>query len=87
MLEATNTQPFSSNDKYRMPDRPYSLFEGLAGTICAWAEAIALIDLRLGKFDDRNVQEKLTKQPDKENLERVLLGIPGLGGYGAQGYL
>jgi hypothetical protein len=32
---------------YRRPDHPYSLFEGLAGAVCAWADACVVIRERL----------------------------------------
>jgi hypothetical protein len=35
---------------FRAPDRPYSLGEGLAGELCAWAETCAVIKTRLRKM-------------------------------------
>lgn len=36
--EARETPPFGNGNKYRTPDHPYSLFEGLAGTVLVWTE-------------------------------------------------
>ncbi|KAF2432205.1 hypothetical protein EJ08DRAFT_138558 [Tothia fuscella] len=48
LLEAHNTAPFKSDsDRYRMPDHPHSLFEGLAGTVWAWAEACIFLEAKL----------------------------------------
>lgn len=64
-----------------MPDTPYSLFEGLAGTICAWAEACVVITTRLRKLEKLeragiNIKGDIDKEDEYE------LGIPGLGGVG-----
>ncbi|KAG8799113.1 hypothetical protein FRC17_007223 [Serendipita sp. 399] len=40
--------PGDMDSPYRTPDRPYSLFEGLAGAVCCWAEACAMITSKLG---------------------------------------
>ncbi|KAG8906719.1 hypothetical protein FRB99_006317 [Tulasnella sp. 403] len=46
MVHATELPPILQNPllPYRTPDRPYSLFEGLAGAVCAWAEACCVIE-------------------------------------------
>ncbi|KPI38814.1 LanC-like protein 1 [Cyphellophora attinorum] len=51
LKECMNTKPFSEDleDKYRMPDHPYSLFEGLAGTVLVWMEAVRILDKMLSK--------------------------------------
>ncbi|KAE8388521.1 putative lanthionine synthetase C family protein [Aspergillus alliaceus] len=46
-----NTTPMASSNTYRMPDHPFSLHEGLSGTICAWAEACVAIQVRLRKME------------------------------------
>jgi hypothetical protein len=65
-----------------MPDKPYGLYEGLAGTTCAWAEACVVLVARLRKMDlDEQSGEKRGKED--ESLERHSfhkLGFPTLGG-------
>lgn len=46
-----NTTPMASSYAYRMADHPFSLHEGLSGTICAWAEACVAIQVRLRKME------------------------------------
>ncbi|KAJ5774462.1 hypothetical protein N7457_009358 [Penicillium paradoxum] len=46
-----NTSPTSSDKDYRTPDEPYSLFEGLAGNICAWADTCAVLRARMRKME------------------------------------
>lgn len=94
LLHARETRPYNrsaktvSND-YRMPDSPYSLFEGLAGTVCAWAEACAAIQTRLRKMelDDEGATPATTPEDDEifEKLSLRQLGFPGLGGHGPSG--
>lgn len=57
---------------YRTPDHPYSLFEGLSGTICAWLDACVLIRQRLSAPNEKVGQ---------------MLGIPGIGGARVHGLL
>jgi hypothetical protein len=60
LLEAQETLPFASSSAvtsgvqddnakrtYHLPDHPFSLQDGLAGTICAWAQACVLIQTKL----------------------------------------
>ncbi|PYI12844.1 lanthionine synthetase C family protein [Aspergillus violaceofuscus CBS 115571] len=51
LLEARKTPPYNDLKRdaslYRMPDRPYSLAEGLAGTVCAWANACVILQSML----------------------------------------
>lgn len=52
LLECRNTRPFvdsnqNSQRQYRLPDNPFSLFEGLAGNVCAWAESFIVIQARV----------------------------------------
>ena len=90
LLEATKTQPFNTeSDKYRMPDKPYSLYEGLAGTISAWAEACVILVARLRKMDlDKESGGKSWKE-DELLQEHTLheLGFPTLGGMRVTGFL
>lgn len=83
LLQARKTQPFNTHTyadsiQYRMPDAPYSLFEGLAGTVCAWMEACVVISARLRKMGVET--QKSGSQHDEGTLEHDLsykLGIPG----------
>ncbi|KAK9482880.1 hypothetical protein V1527DRAFT_454615 [Lipomyces starkeyi] len=88
LLHARETRPYShasgtSSYDYRMPDSPFSLFEGLAGTVCAWAEALLAIQARLRKME----LEDRYKVPDPaladdeifKQLALQQLGFPGLG--------
>jgi hypothetical protein len=90
LLVARDTPPFATDSPYRMPDNPLSLFEGLAGTICAWAEACVVIKARLARMQ-LHAQKHSRKNPYEDgNLatDRVdILGIPGLGGLGPHGLL
>lgn len=40
---------YRHSSTYRTPDRPYSLFEGLAGAICSWSEACVYLSERFGE--------------------------------------
>jgi len=84
LLEARSTQPFSEAEKYRMPDAPSSMFEGLAGTICAWSEACIVIKMRLQRME---MDGEPTHTNDTDILEGCLFGVPGLGGSGVRGLL
>jgi Lanthionine synthetase C-like protein len=53
---------------YQEPDVPYSLFEGLAGAVCAWVDACAAIQGRL--------------DPRPEHPSSQVFRLPGLGGLG-----
>ena len=94
LLHARKTRPYSRSHKsspnqYRMPDRPYSLFEGLAGTICAWSEACVIIEARLRemKLDEKGASYSTTLEDDEifAQLLQRRLGFPGLGGVGPNG--
>lgn len=84
LLEARFTRPFTNSEKYRLPDVPLSMFEGLAGTICAWSEACIVIKMRL---QEMNTNERALFTSDVRGLDKCLLGVPGLGGYGVRGLL
>lgn len=90
ILHARETQPYNhakssrtaSND-YRLPDHPYSLFEGLAGMLCAWGETVAVLRARLRKME-------LGEAGEDEAFKKCIqqqLGFPCLGGNGAVGVL
>lgn len=86
LLEARNTQPFHTDEPstpqhYRMPDNPYSLFEGLAGTVCAWAEACVVITAKLQKMENYMAERDGGFGSDREfrNSLQDELGMPGLG--------
>jgi len=84
LLETRFTQPFSSAERYRLPDAPLSMFEGLAGTVCAWSEACIVIEMRLHEMKGGN---GLSVAYNAKDLDNCLLGVPGLGGYGVRGFL
>jgi hypothetical protein len=88
LMEARETLPFSranlgseatkNEREYRMPDHPYSLFEGLAGTVCAWLEACIVIEAKLkimarGGVDDNE---------EYSRYQHHRLGFPCIGGGG-----
>jgi hypothetical protein len=80
LLHSTRLPPLINPDQapspFRMPDHPFSLFEGLAGAVCAWLDACIIIRDYLAGKDTTSVAE-----------ETKVLGIPGLGGLGAHGLL
>lgn len=84
LLLARETPPYStvlgipSGFDFRMPDRPYSLYEGLAGEMCAWAEACVVVQARLCKE---------AGQREKQNVKEKALGFPCLGGNGVRGIM
>ncbi|KAL1854172.1 hypothetical protein Plec18170_004936 [Paecilomyces lecythidis] len=97
LLYARKTQPFSDSAEarrnFRIPDRPYSLFEGLAGTVCAWADACVVIRMRLRKMELAEelgrplTQEDMKTDETWEQHSARLLGIVGFGGMGLTGGL
>jgi hypothetical protein len=86
LLEALETPPFKSEGegRYRMPDRPWSLYEGLAGLVCAWSEACVLLRMKLRVFELEKAgmveKETIGKDGDILKLKSLLLGFPGLVG-------
>jgi len=80
LLECRNTRPFVDNDKYRWPDSPYSLFEGLAGTVCAWMEAALTVRAKMRKMELQN-GGITSPTEDKEywGILQAKLGFPGIG--------
>ncbi|KAK9364912.1 hypothetical protein V1509DRAFT_451565 [Lipomyces kononenkoae] len=94
LLQARETPPYSrdlSSHRYRMPDSPFSLFEGLSGTVCAWAEACGMIQARVRKMEleeeHKMFSTAIPRDEIFEQLMRLRLGIPGLGGNGPHGLL
>ena len=82
LLHARETQLFNTTatqQQYRMPDNPYSLFEGLSGTVCAWAEACVAISKRLRSVEEVERREMPSNRDSQNGYE---LGMPGLGGAG-----
>lgn len=83
LLHARNTPPYDkSSDTYRVPDHPFSLTEGLAGTVCAWADACVAIQARLRKIQleaQGPISEAaLKKDAVFRELESRQLGFPTL---------
>ena len=74
LLKSTELPPLAPGESspFRTPDHPYSLFEGLAGAVCAWLDACVIIR---GNLDKGTTSTKM------------VLGFPGFGGVGANGYL
>ncbi|KAL4814652.1 hypothetical protein BDW67DRAFT_186454 [Aspergillus spinulosporus] len=90
MLYARETPPYNASPEtasnyHRMPDNPYSLFEGLSGTVCAWAEASIVIRARLRKLEVGG--EHIDQDPVFRRCRQKQLGFPCLGGNGATGAL
>lgn len=82
-----NTAPATTDKKYRMPDDPYSLFEGLAGNICAWAETCAALQAKIRKME---LNEQGVPYEDDSVFKAAMesqLGFPLIGGNGAVGLL
>ncbi|TGZ81457.1 hypothetical protein EX30DRAFT_340736 [Ascodesmis nigricans] len=44
LLAARNMPPLGDDTRFNLPDHPWSLFEGVAGLVAAWAEAIVLLE-------------------------------------------
>lgn len=82
LLECRNTRPFADSDKYRWPDNPYSLFEGLAGTVCAWMEAALTIRAKMRKMElqsDGITSPSPTEDKGYWEILQARLGFPGVG--------
>lgn len=92
MLHSRETRPYNSastnaEKEYRMPDDPYSLYEGLAGNICAWAETCAVLQAKLRKIE---LSAKGVSHEDDSVFQQAMrsqLGFPLIGGNGAMGIL
>ncbi|RMJ26649.1 hypothetical protein PHISP_02461 [Aspergillus sp. HF37] len=94
LLHARETRPYNTTNRataryYRMPDSPYCLFEGLAGTICAWTDACAAIEARLRKMEldegGNGCAAALEQDDVFQELVHRQLGFPALGGHGVTG--
>lgn len=87
-----NSAPATSDRDFRLPDDPYSLFEGLAGNVCAWADTCAVLKARLRKDEfraEKSCDSSLgLKQDDVfQEATRCILGFPLIGGNGAMGLI
>jgi hypothetical protein len=86
-----NTKPATTDRDYRMPDDPFSLFEGLAGNVCAWAETCAVLQARLrsAEYSQKNggSSSGLTGDSLFQQATSRTLGFPLIGGNGAHGLL
>lgn len=90
LLAAQETRPFfdpkpslENPNQYRMPDNPYSLFEGLSGTICAWAEACIVIEIQLRQKSLAAAglsDEEILVDKEIARLQQHRLGFPCIGG-------
>ena len=95
LLLARESPPYStalnipSSYNFRTPDRPYSLYEGLAGELCAWTEACVVIKTRLCKLGLDEKGERVRPSGKKEFQQHKVreLGFPCLGGNGPKGIL
>ncbi|KAH8697140.1 putative lanthionine synthetase C family protein [Talaromyces proteolyticus] len=85
MLLARETPPYSEvigikpSFDFRAPDRPYSLGEGLAGKLCAWAETCTVIKARLEKMKLQESGNDISDLEQDENYQKYLsqhLGLP-----------
>lgn len=87
-----NSAPATSDRDYRLPDDPYSMFEGLAGNVCAWADACAVLQARLRKDEfcaQKGCDSSLGLKQDEvfQRAASRILGFPLIGGNGAIGLL
>lgn len=85
LLEARSTPPLTTDEsKYRMPDHPWSLFEGLTGLLCAWSEATILVKMKMKVLElkERGIvsMKDLGKDEELGALRKKLLGFPCLVG-------
>lgn len=92
MLHARETRPYntssaSTDKEYRMPDDPYSLYEGLAGNVCAWAETCALLQAKLRKMELSEQGVPYECDGVYQKAMQSELGFPLIGGNGAAGLL
>lgn len=86
LLHGRETPPYQSSPRpganvYRLPDRPFSLTEGLSGAVCAWAEACIVIQARLRKMELEKqtlCAEPLQNDAVFQKLESLLLGFPAV---------
>jgi hypothetical protein len=50
---ATSHSALTSSGEMRVPDRPWSLYEGMAGMCCAWADVLSRCEAGEEKFTGR----------------------------------
>ncbi|KAL1955793.1 hypothetical protein VTO42DRAFT_8113 [Malbranchea cinnamomea] len=91
LLHARQTQPFKRHGiggglHYRMPDAPYSLFEGLAGTVTAWADACVVISARL-KAMGTDQTKGLGASRESSEFRSILSAELGIPAFSARGFL
>lgn len=87
-----NSAPATSDRDYRLPDDPYSMFEGLAGNVCAWSDTCAVLQARLRKDEfcaEKGCDSSFGLRQDEafQKAASRILGFPLLGGNGAIGLL
>ncbi|KAL3454961.1 hypothetical protein BJX64DRAFT_295520 [Aspergillus heterothallicus] len=94
LLHARETQPYcqtpdQTDHAYRMPDHPYSLFEGLSGTLCAWAEACSVLrhKLRILELQAEGQVVDVNHDSVLHEVKMAQLGFPFLGGNGVTGII
>ncbi|KAL1971499.1 hypothetical protein VTN31DRAFT_2120 [Thermomyces dupontii] len=74
MLLTRESPPYSVCAKvsttydFRMPDRPFSLFEGLAGELCAWAETCAVIRAGLRKMELEDAGQRPMSEVSRDEI-------------------
>lgn len=74
MLLTRESPPYSVCAKvkttydFRMPDRPFSMFEGLAGELCAWAETCAVIRARLRKMELEEAGKQSMREASRDEI-------------------
>ncbi|PWY76249.1 lanthionine synthetase C family protein [Aspergillus heteromorphus CBS 117.55] len=84
MLQARETPPYyNSANIYRLPDHPFSLAEGLAGTLCAWADTCVAIQMRLQSMSLHEARPNCSSsssmaEPAFQGPGTLHLGIPTL---------
>ncbi|RAL09518.1 lanthionine synthetase C family protein [Aspergillus homomorphus CBS 101889] len=80
LLHARETPPYNNSNQgsplYWMPDRPYSLAEGLSGTVCAWANACVVIQSRLRSMQLQQRMCSLAADVKFQDYESLKLAIP-----------
>ena len=84
LLHGRQSPPYDGTSHvYRMPDRPFSLAEGLSGTVCAWAEACVAVQAKLRKMELEKNGRSAAFQDDSvfRSLTAHMLGFPTLAYY------
>ncbi|PLN84168.1 putative lanthionine synthetase C family protein [Aspergillus taichungensis] len=84
LLHGRQSPPYdAASHVYRVPDRPFSLAEGLSGTVCAWAEACVAVQAKLRKMELEKDGRSVAFQDDSvfRSLTARMLGFPTLAYY------